>query len=385
MPALPRAAESRQPSCARAVFAPMLRAMKKLVTLAWIAASFVACGGSSTPDTKNPATDSTATPAASASAATSAAAEPPKELSAEEKKKAEEEKKKAAAAKELAADRAKWQTEAGAEDARFTAEIHAASKKLAEEKYASIDAAMKAVLAGKHRSPVNAERDKDRHPLETLKFFGLTPKMTVLEYGPGGGWYTEVLAPTLAAQGKLIVTTTDPNGPPDARSTFYAERLKRFLDRAPELYGKVERIVIDSKNPQFNMDGKVDMVVVMRAMHNLHRDKLLPGFLAQSFKALKPGGILAVEQHRAKADANPDESALKGYLPEAFVISQAEAAGFKLDKKSEINANPKDTKDYPEGVWTLPPTFELGDKDRAKYAAIGESDRMTLRFVKPKK
>ncbi len=168
-------------------------------------------------------------------------------------------------------------------------------------------------------------------------------------------------------------------------SAFAAYALEKKLSKTPEMFGKVERITVDSKNPQFGLDGTVDMVFVMRAMHNLHRDKLLPGFLAQSFKALKPGGILAVEQHRAKPDANPDESALKGYLPEAFVISQAEAAGFKLDKKSDINANPKDTKDYPEGVWTLPPTFELGDKDRAKYAAIGESDRMTLRFLKPKK
>jgi predicted methyltransferase len=129
----------------------------------------------------------------------------------------------------------------------------------------------------------------------------------------------------------------------------------------------------------------VDAVVVMRAMHNLHRDKLLPGFLAETFKALKPGGVLGVEQHRAKPDAKPDESAEKGYLPEDFVIKTVEAAGFKLEGKSEVNANPKDTKDYPEGVWTLPPTLELGDKDRAKYTAIGESDRMTLKFVKPKK
>lgn len=357
--------------------------MKRYGILATLTVALLGCGSSSSPDPKD--ATKTETPAATTSGSAGAPVAPPKELSPEEKKKAEEEKKKAEAAKQLAADRAKWETDAKAEDARFTPEIHAEAKKLAEAKYASIEAALKAVLAGKHRSAVNAERDKDRHPRETMSFFGLTPKMTVLEYGPGAGWYTEILAPTLAAQGKLIVTTTDPNGPKEARSTFYGERLKRFLDRAPEMFGKVERITVDSKNPQFGLEGTVDMVFVMRAMHNLHRDKLLPGFLAQSFKALKPGGILAVEQHRAKPDANPDESALKGYLPEAFVIAQAEAAGFKLDKKSDINANPKDTKDYPEGVWTLPPTFELGDKDRAKYAAIGESDRMTLRFLKPKK
>jgi predicted methyltransferase len=209
--------------------------------------------------------------------------------------------------------------------------------------------------------------------------------MTVLEYGPGEGWYTELLAPTLAAKGKLLVTSPDPKGPADARSTFYGQRLERFLARAPEIYGKVETIVIDGKNPKFGLEGKVDLVLFMRAMHGLHRDKLLAGVLAEAFAALKPGGVLGVEQHRAKPDANPDESAKQGYLPEAFVIQQVEAAGFKLGGKSEINANPKDTKDYPEGVWALPPTFELGDKDRAKYAAIGESDRMTLKFTKPKK
>jgi len=360
----------------------MQGAMKRPLKMTCLALALVGCGGSTQPvddATAKPTSTAASSAAAPPVTATAAAtAEAPKEMSPEEKKKAQ-------AAKELAADRAKWEAEVKAEDARFNADVHAEAKKLAEAKYASLDAALKAILAGKHRAPTNAERDKDRHPLETLKFFGLTPKMTVLEYGPGGGWYTELLAPTLAAQGKLIVTTTDPKGPPDARSTFYGERLAKFLDRAPELYGKVERIVIDSKNPQFGLEGKVDLVIVMRAMHNLHRDKLLPGFLAQTFKALKPGGIMGVEQHRAKADANPDESAQKGYLPEAFVIAQAEAAGFKLDKKSEVNANPKDTKDHPEGVWTLPPTFELGDKDRAKYAAIGESDRMTLRFIKPKK
>lgn len=358
--------------------------MKRQTIMASLALTLVACGGSSPPaqDAKESTPASTTTPASTAAAPETSATTPP---TAAPKEPSAEEKKKAQAAKELAADRAKWEAEAKAEDERFNASVHADAKKLAETKHASLEAALKAVLAGKHRPPTNVERDKDRHPLETLKFFGITPQMTVLEYGPGGGWYTELLAPTLAAQGKLIVTTTDPKGPPDARSTFYGQRLVRFLERAPELYGKVERIVIDSKNPQFGLEGTVDMVIVMRAMHGLHRDKLLPGFLAQAFKALKPGGVMGVEQHRAKPDANPDDSAGKGYLPEAFVIAQVEAAGFKLDKKSEVNANPKDTKDHPEGVWTLPPTFELGDKDRAKYAAIGESDRMTLRFVKPKK
>jgi predicted methyltransferase len=137
--------------------------------------------------------------------------------------------------------------------------------------------------------------------------------------------------------------------------------------------------------PKLGADNTFDMVIACRELHGLHRNKMLSGFLTEVFRVLKPGGVLAIEQHRAKADANPDESTKQGYLPEAWVIAQAEAAGFKLGGKSEINANPKDTKDYPEGVWTLPPSFELKDKDRAKYAEIGESDRMTLKLVKPKK
>lgn len=296
-----------------------------------------------------------------------------------------EEKKKAEAAKKLAEDRAAMEAAAKTEAERWTPELRAAAKALAETKHRSLKAALGAALKGQHRKPGNADRDVYRHPLETLEFFGLKPTMTVLEHSPGEGWYTELLAPTLAAQGKLLVTTTDPNGPTDQRSTFYGERLKRFLDKSPELYGKVEPIVIDSKAPRFNLEGAVDMVLAIRAMHGMHRDKLLPGFLAEAHKALKPGGVLGVVQHRAKPDANPDESAKQGYLPEAFVIQQAEAAGFKLAGKSEVNANPKDTKDHPEGVWTLPPTLELKDKDRAKYVAIGESDRMTLKFVKPKR
>jgi predicted methyltransferase len=309
----------------------------------------------------------------------------PAEPTPEEKKKAEEEKKKADAARELAADRAQMDTDTQAEAARWTPELHAEAKKLASAKYASLKVALKAVLAGHHRKPTSAARDAYRHPAETLEFFGLKPTMTVLEYGPGEGWYTELLAPTLATKGKLFITNGDPNGPMEARSTFYAERTRRFLGMSSEAYGKVETVTIDSKAPKLPMEGKLDMIVLCRELHGLHRNKLMTGLLAEAFKALKPGGVLGVEQHRAKAEANPDESAKHGYLPEAWVIQQIEAAGFKLAGKSEVNANPKDTKDYPEGVWTLPPSFELKDKDRAKYAAIGESDRMTLKFVKPKK
>ena len=358
--------------------------MKNRFLVLTLAALPLACGPSS-PDPADPSgTPATATAAASAAptsaptataTATATAEAKPPELTAAEKKKLED-------ARQLAEDRAAMEKSLEAEKARLTPELHAEAKKLAETKWASTGKALDAVLKSKVRKPDHPERDAQRHPKETLEFFGLKPTMTVLEYGPGEGWYTEVVAPVLASKGKLLITMTDPNGPADARGTFYGERTKRTLELLPEIYGKVQPIVVDGKNPQLGLESKADMVLVIRALHNLHRDKLLTGFFAEVHKALKPNGVLGVVQHRAAPDANPDETAKKGYLPEAFVIREAEAAGFKLAGKSEVNANAKDTKDYAEGVWALPPTYRLGDKDREKYAAIGESDRMTLKFVK---
>ena len=292
-----------------------------------------------------------------------------------------EEKKKAAEQQELQADRAKAEADSKAELARWTPEMHAEAKALADKTFATGKAATQAAMAGKHRKAGAADRDKYRHPVETLDFFGLKPTMTVLEIGPGDGWYTELLAPALAKKGKLELTSGDPNGPVESRSTFYAQRTKSFLDKAPELYGKVEVVTIDGKSPKLGADASLDMALIMRGAHGLHNSKTLGTWLSELHRTLKPNGVLGIEEHRAKADANPDESAKKGYLPEKWLIDQVEAAGFKLSAKSEINANPKDTKDYAECVWTLPPTFTLKDKDHDKYAAIGESDRMTLRFV----
>jgi len=292
-----------------------------------------------------------------------------------------EEQAKAKAAAQLAQDREKMQAEHDSELKRLTPELRAELAPLAAKAYPNTKAALKAVLAGKHRKPGHAERDAQRHPTETLEFLGLKPNMTVLEYSPGEGWYTELLAPTLAAKGKLLATNGDPNGPAEERGTYYAQRFKMFLDRAPELYGKVE-IVPVGKTPALGLDGTVDLVLLFRAAHGMVNGGTLDAWLAEMHKALKTGGVLGIEQHRAKADAKPEESAKQGYLPEAWLVAKVEAAGFKLQKKSEINANPKDTKDYPDGVWTLPPSFRLGDKDHDKYAAIGESDRMTLKFVK---
>ena len=178
------------------------------------------------------------------------------------------------------------------------------------------------------------------------------------------------------------MTTGDPNGPADDRGTFNAQKFKAFLDRAPELFGKVQVVVVDSKAPKLDLDGTLDAVLLMREVHGMVNSGTLDAFLGEIHSALKPGGILGVEEHRAKPDADPLESSKKGYLPEKWLVERIEAAGFKLAGKSEVNANPKDTKDYSAGVWALPPSLQLGDQDRAKYLAIGESDRMTLKFVK---
>lgn len=339
-----------------------------------------ACGGSTPPEVKEPETKTTsmasATPVAPVASGT-AAPEPPKpaEPSPEEKKKEE-------AKKALEADRAKWKADHEKELARFTPELKAAVKALVEKTPANGKAALQAVVASKFRKPGNAERDAARRPVETLDLFGFKPNMTVLEIGPGEGWYTELLAPALAKNGKLLVTNGNPNGPAEERSTFYAQRTKAFLDGLPEAYGKVEAVTVDGKAPKLPHDGKVDMVLVMRGLHGWVNSKTWDAWIQEVHETLKPNGVLGIEEHRAKPDAVAEEASKKGYLPEKWVIEKIEAAGFKLDKKSEVSANPKDTKDHPEGVWTLPPTLRLGDKDKEKYLAIGESDRMTLKFVK---
>ncbi len=357
--------------------------MKTTTLSAALLLALSACGGStpevsSPPDVSPPASASAAASAAapvvSATAAASAALPPAEPTPAE--------KAKAKAAANLEKDRAKAEAERVSELARWTPELHAEAKKIADKAYPSGHAGMLAVVAGKHRRPASPERDADRHPVETFDFYGIQPTMTVLELAPGEGWFTELLAPLLAKRGKLLATNTDPNGPKEERSTFYGQRFKGFLERSPEAYGKVEPVMITPADPKLGLDGKADMVLMMRAMHGILNGGKIDAWLGEVHKALKPKGIFAIEQHRAKPDAKPEESAKNGYLPEAWVIEKVEAAGFKLQAKSEINANPKDTKDYPEGVWTLPPTYRLGDQDRAKYTAIGESDRMTLRFVK---
>lgn len=249
-------------------------------------------------------------------------------------------------------------------------------------------AALVTAADGPWRPEKNRARNPARHPVETLEFFQIRPDMTVVELWPGGGWYTEILAPFLKEQGKLIVTNFDPNssrGPDDYRPRVAKALLDKLAgDKAR--YGGVEVVTVQSPDTLvLAPENSVDLVLTFRNSHGWVNDGSAPAVYGAAFKALKPGGVLGVVQHRARPDDERDPKAIAdtGYVREDYLIETIEAVGFKLDAKSEVNANPRDTKDYPKGVWTLPPGYDLGDQDRAKYEAIGESDRMTLRFVKP--
>jgi len=266
---------------------------------------------------------------------------------------------------------------------RWTPATHAAARALAEGDYATGRQAIEAAMKGSHRAPGAVDRDRYRHPGETLDFFGFTPAMTVFDVAPGAGWYTELLAPALARHGEYITTVTDPHDVPGSNwGTSLNDRFVAHLQKAPELYGKVRTLAVAYGAPRIDLEGTVDLVLMMREVHMMKNWGTLDTWLRTSFRMLKPNGILGVEDHRAAPGTDPARCATTGYLPEAWVIDQVEAAGFKLVGRSEINANPRDTRDHPKGVWTLPPELLLGDVDREKYVAIGESDRMTLKFVK---
>ena len=245
------------------------------------------------------------------------------------------------------------------------------------------------VLAGDWRADSNKARDVYRHPRQTLGFFGVKPDQTVIEMWPGGGWYAEVLAPLLRDAGSYTGILVDPAKQADADGTAYAERtnskLRVLFEKRPDVFGKARLLEAGSAAPVLGDANSADVVLTFRNAHNWVMDGNEKAMFKAMFDVLKPGGTLGVVDHRAKSDQPAAEMKKSGYLPEAYVISLAEAAGFRLQAKSEINANPRDTKDYADGVWTLPPRLAKGDVDRARYVAIGESDRMTLRFTKPAK
>jgi predicted methyltransferase len=257
-----------------------------------------------------------------------------------------------------------------------TAATPAVTSNISHEQFAT-------VLKGDWRVPKNAARDQYRHPEQTLTFFGVRTDQTVIEITPGNGWYSEVLAPLLREKGHYVAAIVDPSESDYAKNS--AESLRQKYAADPSHYGKVDVVAYAPKAPVFGKPGSADTVLTFRNVHNWVDE----GNEAATFKAfytvLKPGGTLGVVDHRAKPGTTAKDNEKNGYLPTDYVVKLAEAAGFKLAGQSEINANPKDTKDYPDGVWTLPPALVKGDQDRDKYLAIGESDRMTLRFVKPGK
>ena len=245
------------------------------------------------------------------------------------------------------------------------------------------DPALAAVLAGDHRAEANKARDVYRNPLETLSFFGLKPDMHVVEIWPGGGWYTEIIAPYVREKGKYYAAGWDPEAPAE----FIQRGIKAFKDKLearPALYAGTEMTVLSFPDKTaIAPPGSADMVVTFRNIHNWMPAGNAEKAFESMYAALKPGGILGVVEHRAPADQPQDPKAASGYVREDYAIELAEKAGFVLEARSEINANPRDTRDYAKGVWTLPPNLREGDVDRDKYTAIGESDRFTLRFRKP--
>jgi predicted methyltransferase len=245
--------------------------------------------------------------------------------------------------------------------------------------------ALDAVLTGSWRDPANVARDGYRHPKETLSFFGLSPTQTVIEITPGGGWYSEILAPYLRDAGQYVAAVVDPASVAEGKGRDYQQKNKTALETkfgaAAAQYGKAKIVGYDPKAPVFGPADSADLVLTFRNVHNWRGAGQAEGMFKGFFAVLKPGGVLGVVEHRAKADVPASDKS--GYVGEAQTIAMAEAAGFKLQEKSEVNANPRDTKDHPNGVWTLPPVNDHEAADDAKYKAIGESDRMTLRFVKP--
>ena len=238
-------------------------------------------------------------------------------------------------------------------------------------------------LGGAWRSPENVARDQYRHPRETLAFFGIETGQTVVEITPGGGWYAEILAPWLRTG--YVAAVVDPQARPEGRARDYAARSKDGLDALfaakPAQFSDARVVLYDPKTPVFGPAGSADAVLTFRNVHNWRSDGVAGAMFKGFFEVLKPGGVLGVVEHRAAGDVADDDGS--GYVGQDQVIALATAAGFRLDEASEINANPRDTRNHPNGVWTLPPGNNHDAEDRQMYQAIGESDRMTLRFIKP--
>jgi predicted methyltransferase len=237
------------------------------------------------------------------------------------------------------------------------------------------------LAASPHRSARNVARDGARHPVEVLRFLDVRPHHTVVEILPGSaGYYMEILAPYLKERGRYIAADRDGMAAPQYLADH--QRLLARLNAEPALYGKVVVTPFNADRHEIAPPGSADFVLTFRNLHNWLERGELDGALRAFHRALKPGGVLGVVDHRGRTSLSQEAQMKTGYVREDVAIARIEQAGFRLVEKSEVNANAKDTKDHPEGVWTLPPTYRLKDRDRAKYQAIGESDRFTLKFVK---
>ena len=235
-----------------------------------------------------------------------------------------------------------------------------------------------AAVAASTRTAANVARDRHRHPVETLSFFGVEPDDTVVEVSPGGGWYTEILAPYVASRGRYYAVA----------SSGGLNGVRKMMEANPGLYGRINPAIFPAADGEVSRvpDGSADVVLTFRNVHNwmMAKEPFADRAFAQMYAMLKPGGTLGVVEHRLPESADSAREKTSGYLKTSTVRRLAEQAGFRFVGASEVNANPRDTADHPEGVWTLPPTLRLKDVDREKYMAIGESDRMTLKFMKPR-
>ena len=251
---------------------------------------------------------------------------------------------------------------------------------------------LEAAAAGEWRAPADKARDAWRHPVETLKFWGVQPGMTVVEFWPGAGWYSDILAPFLAATGgKLYAAQLQADDPSEPAAAEIVEAYRAKFTGRPRIYGTVEVTAFGPTSGPVAPAGTADRVLFLRNVHNWMAAGVIDKAFHDAFAALKPGGVLGIEEHRGDPGGVQDVLAASGYVQQAYVAQLAQDAGFVADGASEINANAKDTKDHPFGVWTLPPTRLSAPRgqpahepfDHAKFDAIGESDRMTLRFKKP--
>jgi predicted methyltransferase len=246
---------------------------------------------------------------------------------------------------------------------------------------AAVDPALTAAVASPMRLPAAVARDAVRHPVEELTFFGLAPTQTVVELWPGGGYWTDILGPYLAPHGHLYAALP-PAGDADESSSVVKWRAR--FSAQPDHYGTIVQTTLGPDQFDIAPPGSADLVLTFRNLHNWMDGGYAPQALAACFRALKPGGIFGIEEHRARPDRSQDPQAKNGYVRQDYTIALAKQAGFELIGSSEMLANPRDTTDWVGGVWTLPPTLSQGDKDRDRYIAVGEADNFVLKFRKPR-